>query len=338
MVYWLAIILGGALLVAMAVYWKQWRARSSRGEATSAADAPAMLPGVEVIRSVRHLLRAAVEAVKGSGARVTEAVVASGVRVTEAARVSRSTVVDAVKLAWQRLAARRNGADLARAFRTWVVKTRFSDRKYLFDDLPDEACEFSEWLANLPAEQLEVFTQRIAATLAEWNMDLAWVVGQELAQVPALERVVERSVLLHCVAYWLASRAQDDIRTYATFRVWQRDPFSERQKALNQKLYARLVDKGLLAAPAPDVLLASDARRQDYLVHALRQASEVDAAAFRSTLQEIAVSVSATDDPPASPGESEQTHEAGPRKRLRIPARGNPSAVDGTSSPRATSE
>jgi hypothetical protein len=242
-------------------------------------------------------------------------------------------MVDAVKLAWQRLVARRDRAGLAHAFRAWVVKARFGDRKQFFQDLPDEAREFSEWLANLPSEQLEVFTQRIAATLAEWNIDLAWVVGQELVKVPALERVIERSVLLHCVAYWLASRVQEDIRTFATFRVWQRDPFSERQKMLNQKLYSRLVEKGLLTAPTPDVLMGSEARRHDYLVHALQQVSQADAVAFSSTLQEIAASETSLDDVPNPPGNSVQLPAPAPtpepRKRLRTSSTSHASAKGG---------
>lgn len=334
MVYWLAIILGGALVVGLAVY------RRRRATGRDDSGGAGWCPGGEAIRSVRRSMSVLHGTIQGSGARVTGAVAASGARVSELARASRQSVVEAVRSAWQRLISRRSGAGLAREFRTWVVNARFGERKQLFQGLPNEAREFSEWLAALPTEQLEVFTQRIETTLAEWNIDLAWVVGQDLRRVPTLERVVERSVLLHCVAYWLANRAQDDIRSFAAFQVWQRDPFSERQKAINQRLYARLVEKGLLAAPAPDVLLASEALRQDYLVQALRQVSVADAIAFSTTLREVTTDESTVAGPPDPPGEGEQERPptAVSRRRLRLPARRKTNGSDGNGASQPASD
>jgi hypothetical protein len=336
MVSWLAIILAGAVAIGAAVYWRR---RQVDDWSTTAVPGGLRVgvPGSEAIRSAHRSLKHFARAIRGSGARVTDAVIASGARVTEAARLSRRSVVEAVRSAWQRLTPRRPGTGLAREFRTWVTNARLGDRKQLFQGLPSEAREFAAWLITLPTEQLEVFTQRIATTLAEWNIDLAWVVGQDLRQVPTLERVVERSVLLHCVAYWLASRAQDDIRSFAAYQAWQRDPYSERQKALNQRLYARLAEKGLLTAPAADVLLASDARRHDYLVQALRQVSEADAIAFSTTLREVSevtaddATASAAVAPPASSDEVELPPQPGGnrRRRLRLPTRRSQNGTDG---------
>jgi hypothetical protein len=337
MILWLTIVVGGATLVAAVALWRRHSSRtldgvgdsapgdSRRGSALSAGSL--LAPGAAVVQKVRGSVTSLVQAVSSSGSRLSEAVAVSGTRMSEVARSSGTTVTGLVRSAWHRVVARRRSADLAQDIRTWALKSHLSERRQVRRNPPEDAAAFSEWLASLPAEQLELFTQRIADVVAAWGIDLAWVVGQELNRAPAVQHAVEESVLLHCMAYWHASRAQDDIRAFATYRAWQRDLCSDRQKTVNQRLYARLIEKGLLTAPAPDVLLASEDRRRDFVVQALRQASEADVAAFSSTLQEIEGADGAGAPKPSAP--STPAPAAPRRKRLGIPTgRGTPTATD----------
>jgi hypothetical protein len=337
MLLWLAIVLSGATLLAAVALLRRHSSRheegigdsppgdSRRGSAQFVGSL--LAPGAVMVQTVRGSVTLFAQVVSSSGSRLSEAMAVSGARMSEVARSSRTTVTGLVRSAWHRVVVRRRSADLAQGFRTWTLKSRLSERRQVQQNQPEDSAAFSEWLASLPAEQLELFTQRIADVMAAWGIDLAWVVDQELNRAPALQHVVDESVLLHCMAYWHASRAQDDIRAFATYRAWQRDPYSDRQKSVNQRLYARLIEKGLLTAPAPDVLLASEDRRRDYVVQALRQVSEADVAAFSTTLQEIEGSDGGAATQTSSPGTPEPVVPR--RKRIRIPTgRGTPPATD----------
>jgi hypothetical protein len=335
MLSWLAIILGGATLLVVVALWRRHSSLNEDGVGGSLlsdsrrGSAPfagwLLAPGTAVVQAIRASVTSLTHAVTMSGSRLSDAVAVSGTRISDVARSSGTNVTAMVRSAWYKTVVRRRSADLAQGFRTWMLKSCLSERKQKRQNPPEEAAAFSEWLASLAAEHLELFTQRIADVVAAWGIDLAWVVGQELNRAPALQHVVEESVLLHCLAYWHASRAQNDIRAFATYRAWQRDPYSDRQKTVNQRLYARLIEKGLLTAPAPDVLLASEDRRRDFVVQALRQASEADVAAFSSTLQEIEGSDGAAAPKTSAPGMPEPV--APRRKRIRIPTgRGTPTA------------
>ena len=267
-----------------------------------------------VLRPRRAAAGASVsEVARESGAKVSEAVRASGAKISHAARTSGTKVTAAFKGLWQRVRGRRRDGNLARQFQAWVVDSGSPDRKQFYQGIPQTAGAFSDWLAGLRSEEIELFSQRISDVVSGWNIQIDWLVGEQLQRVPALRQAVEESVLLHCLAHWRASQAQSDIRTFVTFQAWQQDPHAGRQKELNQKLYSRLVEKGLLEAPAPDLLLASEDRRHDYVVQALRQASQADVTAFSSTLQEIAAPLPETMPAEQPPTEQPSRHSQAAR-------------------------
>jgi hypothetical protein len=314
---WLLVVLVVCAGVAGGVFWyrRGHDATQERAPAQSVSDV-VRHSGARVAQAVKSSGAAVSEAVSASRARVSETVKTSGARVSGAVRSSKTNISGLVRSVRRRVLAHRRQADLAPRFRDWVLEARLSDRKQLYQNMPQTARAFSDWLASLPPEQLEVFFGRISEALSGWDIDLNWLVGRELARVPALQRAIEESVLSYCLAHWRATQAQDDIRTFTTFQAWQRDPYSERQKEFNQRLYSRLVAKGLLTAPDPEMLLASEDRRQDYVVQALRQVSEADAIAFSSALYEIAaVEPAAVPEPPVEQSPPQKKRAGGRTSR-----------------------
>ncbi len=320
---WLFVVLLVCAAVAAGAFWYGRRHETAQERVRTWKVSDTVRESVaRVAQAVKSSGTSVSEAISASRARVSETVKASGTRVSGAVRSSRTNVSGLVRSVRRRILAHRRDASLAPRFRDWVLEARLPDRKQLYQNMPQTARAFSDWLAGLPSEQLELFCGRISDALSAWDIDLNWLVERDLARVPALQRAIEESVLSYCLAHWTATQAQDDIRTFTTFQAWQQDPYSERQKELNQRLYSRLVAKGLLTAPAPDLLLASEGRRQDFVVQALRHVSEADVIAFSSALHEIAASTPvAAPEPPAE--------QPGPQKR-RAGARASQGALSAT--------
>ena len=87
------------------------------------------------------------------------------------------------------------------------------------------------------------------------------VVDVRLGRVPSMKQAMTDVVHLYSLARWEASLIQDDISSYLDLRDWLANPTAGKYSALNQRLFATLVDEKLVETPSLELFRAPDHRR-----------------------------------------------------------------------------
>lgn len=159
-------------------------------------------------------------------------------------------------------------------FRAWAVQAA-----------DDTAVQ--EWLQALSDEGLQAFTEHLAAFCAEMGFELWWLVEQQFDQQPELAQAAARIVLHYCRACQQATAAQEDLAVYKQLLAFEQNPFSRKHQAFGERLFAKVIDEGLVTAKMSEYFLASPRERQQLAVTAIRQAAAQDSAAFNRAVKEV---------------------------------------------------
>lgn len=216
--------------------------------------------------------------------------------------------------AGRRLRRRKRSGELSQRFQEWVAGASLEERKQLYKSLPEAAQAFTTWLTGLPAEEVETFSQKVSSFCSDFGFELAWLVDLQLDDDAELKQAAEEIVVLYCLAHSKATQVRGDVKAFATFQAWQDNPSEGQHKALGQKLFAKLVEQGLVSAPPSELFMASDEKRQEHVVQAIRQAAEENRPAFNAVLKEVVSSgdsSSAASPVPASTEEAPPSGSAG---------------------------
>jgi len=224
-------------------------------------------------------------------------------------------------------------------FKEWVVEASLAENKQLYQSLPDTAQAFATWLAGLSLEETAAFDQDLSAFCSGLNFELAWLLNQELDDDPGLKQAVDEAVVLYALAHHKATQVQGNIEVFRTFMAWQEDPTKGEHKELTQALFDKLVEKGLAPAPSPKLFMASEQKRQEHIVQAIRKAAEADRQAFSAILKEVMApadispakepapkadkqAVNATPKEAEAPADSPPAKEPAPEAQKPAPRRG----------------
>jgi hypothetical protein len=211
---------------------------------------------------------------------------------------------------------RRKRQESPQQFKKWVASAALAERKTLYKDLPKSAQGFTTWLDGLATPETRLLCHQAADFCADFDLELAWLLDGQLDEVAELKQAVEEIVALYGLAHWKATQAQGNIKTFATYRAWQEDPFEEQHRELNQKLFAKLVEKKLVPAPSPELFMTPEQEREAYVVQTIRQVAEDQREAFNAILEEIVAPA------PASTEEPKKTRRRGrkPKEEAAPPA------------------
>ncbi len=185
-------------------------------------------------------------------------------------------------------------------FKEWLIDT-LTQKEPSAGSLsgPDRA--FTTWLADLSVEEVESFSRQVANFCSGSNFELAWLVDSQLDNNPELKHIVEGAVVYFCRMQWQALLLQDDIKVLSTFWAWQTNPAKKEQQELGQQLFVKLLEKGLLSVPPPELFLAPEKERQSHMAQAIREFAVQDRQTLNATLKEI---IFAPDDTSASTEEA----------------------------------
>lgn len=165
------------------------------------------------------------------------------------------------------------------------------------------------WITALPAPALQALVDQTAIFCAEMNLNLAWLVEQQLEDEPVLKQAATDMVVAYCTACWKAVDAQPELQVFGTYQRFLQDPDSRQYRVLRRRLLAQLIEQGLATAPpAADLILAAEDERQRYAVAAIQQAAQQHPAAFRETLAAVVLTLDgaeaggvSTESPPTQP-------------------------------------
>ena len=190
-------------------------------------------------------------------------------------------LISTVKLgpkSWYDSTARRNATALPQQFQTWLTDTSTVNQKV------------KTWVGEFSPESLQAFTDHVAAFCSDMGFELSWVVDQQLVQQnPSLAKALEQVVLDYCQACQKAAEVQEELDVQQALSAFERNPSSRKSQAFGQKLYASLVDEGLVSASMSKFLTASKAEKQEHVTTAIQEAVAKDRGAFQRILKDVVV-------------------------------------------------
>lgn len=176
---------------------------------------------------------------------------------------------------------------LAQQFKQWASDVASAEREPLFRQLPAATKEFTTWLASLSDEELKHFIQRLGAFCKDSHFQLSWLFDSDVQPDAQTKQALEEAVLLFALSRWQAARVNPSITAFNRFLAWQKNPLSKEHKAMTQKLFAKLVEKGLITEPPASLLLLSEEERRNYVMQAIQNIAENDKQALLAIFKEV---------------------------------------------------
>jgi hypothetical protein len=139
-----------------------------------------------------------------------------------------------------------------------------------------------DWLAGASTEDAEKFTRQLASFCSSLNFQLLWLIDEDTAKTvtPSMKQTMTDVVHLYSLSRWEANLIQEDICDYLSLREWLSNPAADKYQALNQRLFAAMVEAKLVETPSLDLFLASEADRQAHFVEASQQVLAQDVQRF----------------------------------------------------------
>ncbi len=208
--------------------------------------------------------------------------------------------VDEVKEFGSNLLEKQQPSDLSEPFKAWAAKNLGPGDEVL-----------KAWLIEMPEPALNALIHKLADFCTELNLDLHWLVSDQIKLEPKLKETMHEVVVSYCWACWKAVQVQPDIEVFRTFMAVVEDPAGTGQQDISQKLLNDLRKHNLAPEPNPDWFLASEKQRRVYLSQLIRQAIELDQTKFYtifrgviSTNGSTGPQVAETPPPPSQPTEA----------------------------------
>ena len=200
---------------------------------------------------------------------------------------------------------RRNpGSSLEERFESWIMG----------DDGVNS--NLKKWVAELSEEEGKTLVNRLVLHCAESSMDLEWLFGEELNHQD-LRDALQDTVVDYLTSCMSAAQAAEDARAFKVYRAFDKKPKSKFNQELGRKLYAKLVDDGVISVSTEALLDTSNKKRQKHIVSTIRQCAADNPVAFyhslkaelrkmdplnEKTLSKVEASVEATPEPAAADG------------------------------------
>jgi hypothetical protein len=160
---------------------------------------------------------------------------------------------------------------------------------------PAPSAEFKAWLGDLSVDELKSYEKALSGFCDSQGFALGWLMSDDIKQDKEMNAALEAAVLNFSQAYWQASAAKDSVGAFATYQTWKANPKKGSNKAFGQKLFNLLLQKGLATAP-PELFLAEEKEREDFVNQAILEVASRKPAAFNEAVKEA---VAAPDVPEA---------------------------------------
>jgi|GEM_PF-2898383 len=163
---------------------------------------------------------------------------------------------------------------LPQQLKEWVVASSLANNEKFALNFPQMGHDFTAWLNKLPPEELASFTQKVADFCISLNFELNWLVDPKVKVDEQLKLALKETVILYSLAHWRVAQAQDNIKAFAIFHNWQKNPTTKEHKILSQLLFGELVAQKVIPQPPPTLFLAPEDERENYIIKAINQTAE----------------------------------------------------------------
>lgn len=152
------------------------------------------------------------------------------------------------------------------------------------------AQDLKSWLASLPPQEAQNLTDQVVAFGVPLEFKLAWLTEQELDYNLELKQALEEVVAFYCLASFKGSQIRHDIEAFLTFQNWQENPTGKQEREFGQRLFGRLMEKGLVPPTPGDLFLGGEAERLEHAEASILEAAKKKPKAFNRTLKEVVLS------------------------------------------------
>lgn len=178
--------------------------------------------------------------------------------------------------------------DSGRQVQEWATLSSLHEEHALFHGLSEEKQRaFEQWLKNLDEDEVKELTRRAAKFCKTSRFDLRWLTNSEANKDSTLSQGMEASIVAYLIAYWEAHEIQDRAAAFQIYEKWRSNPGSRRNRPLTQALFDKLSERAATPPLPPNLVLASDKKRLEYIVSAIRETAERDIGLVYGVIEEI---------------------------------------------------
>lgn len=141
------------------------------------------------------------------------------------------------------------------------------------------------WLKHLPEEALVVLIGEVSAFCSELDIEMSWLLHNQLDEEPKLKALVSEIVLNYLSSCHKAALSWGDTRTFRVLR--ELESHLARDKPFTRQLYLMLVQNKLVQPVSTNLFLGQQEELDRYMQQEILQARETNKPAFKRVLKEL---------------------------------------------------
>lgn len=172
---------------------------------------------------------------------------------------------------------RRNRAQYAEAIQKWAAAP-------LQNTGDENLASAAAWVQQLPAKDLQRFTDGMATYLESFDLNIDWVIHERFPLAPNVQQRITAAAWQYGVSAWQAQQARPAINAQLVYESWTASP--EKQTAYGQQLFEKLSSRGLVTIPS-SIIFADDKTRAKSLVEIAQNAHKSHPQDFNAILNEM---------------------------------------------------
>lgn len=147
------------------------------------------------------------------------------------------------------------------------------------------AAILTAWLKHLPEEALVALTGSVSAFCSELDIEMSWLLENQLDEEPKLKALVSEIVFNYLSACRKAALSWGDTRTFRVLRELESHLASD--KPFTRQLYLMLVQNKLVQPVSTNLFLGQQEELDRYMKQEILQARETNKPAFKRVLKEL---------------------------------------------------
>jgi hypothetical protein len=167
-----------------------------------------------------------------------------------------------------------------------LIGTSSPELDALESELMGATERYVAWLGTCSEAERATLSRAIARSASALDFQVAWRDNTTIARDRKLRLAVDEVLALSGMAAWRAAEVSRQARTQLALDAWEQNPSSFRQRDLTAKLYAALVQRGLVTV-RPELYLAKDQDRRAEAIEAIRRLANSNRAEVLATLDEL---------------------------------------------------
>jgi len=176
---------------------------------------------------------------------------------------------------------RRNRVNYAEAIPKWATTPPQNANEASQTGTPEWAA-VAAWVQQLPAKDLQGFTDGMAHYLESFGLNIDWVVNPRFPLAPHVQQSINHSAWQYGVSAWQAQQARPALHAQLAYEAWTATP--EKYMTFGQQLFEKLSTRGLVSIPS-DIVFADDKARAKSLVEIAQNAYALHPQDFNAVLE-----------------------------------------------------